>query len=239
MAGVRFQHLDLSGTSVKDLTPLKGGLNEASTISLANMNLSKMPDIGWEDTGSLEKLDFSNNPISDFSFMRGISTLQEVNLAGTNGTDLSPFSHLNGGQVAPGIYFKPSPITIYLNDKATNLRPIAHFINDPFIKDPKGKVVRPKHYMLDHDKMRLINNATLEAVRDEDCMVQDYRDWKHDDPSYIPKCKKDRKYIRGHGGEALRHRKDGYPKLTIAEKIKETEDRITALRISEYYSKYQ
>jgi Leucine-rich repeat (LRR) protein len=110
---VNLQVLDLSWTSVLDLSPIRN-LTELRTLSIEgtdvsditalkyadkltrlNINNTNVPDISViAERNSLESLEMKSTPVEDFGPVAGLTSLKSISLERTQITDLSPLSSL-------------------------------------------------------------------------------------------------------------------------------------------------
>lgn len=101
------QELNLSGTGLSDITPLK----QFSNVSVLNLSDNRLSWITpMEDMTTISTLDLSGNRISNISALSGLYRLSVLNLNDNPITDLSPLAgkttltelYVNGGSIYHG-----------------------------------------------------------------------------------------------------------------------------------------
>ena len=102
LAGMRLGELNLYGTPVEDIGPLK--LTSLGTLWLRDTRVSDLTPLAGKQ---LVSLDISNTPVSDIAPLAGMTSLERLNLAGSAVSDLAPLTGLR----LQRIVFTPARIT--------------------------------------------------------------------------------------------------------------------------------
>ena len=89
------QSLDLSGTKVSDLAPLRG-LTALQSLHLTSTKVSDLTAL--RGLTALQGLDLRGTQVSDLTPLRGLTALQGLNLRGTQVNDLTPLRGLTALQ---------------------------------------------------------------------------------------------------------------------------------------------
>ena len=90
------EHLDLSCSSIRDLSPLKAQI-ALRTLNLAETKVTDLSPVA--DLAGLERISLARTPVTDLAPLSMLPTLQVLDLGGTPARDFSPLSGLVSLQV--------------------------------------------------------------------------------------------------------------------------------------------
>jgi len=86
---MRLRQLNLKGVNISDVAPFAG-----MPLSILWMPQTKVRDIGPLTTLSLESLDVQDTPVQDLTPLSHMTSLQRLNIAGSEVTDIRPITGL-------------------------------------------------------------------------------------------------------------------------------------------------
>ncbi|HEX2091495.1 MAG TPA: leucine-rich repeat domain-containing protein [Longimicrobiaceae bacterium] len=85
------EHLDLPGTAISDLSPLRG-LTSLKSLDIAETQVSDLSPL--RELTALSSFDISGTQVSDLSPLRELTALSSLTISGTQVSDLSPLREL-------------------------------------------------------------------------------------------------------------------------------------------------